>query len=216
MSVDTQFNRPNHIRPRDQDRQENTLATQPTIYDKEVIKSFPRQYIITQLKRNGFAELAEALPGAVNSEDPIHAAFREIADTLNEEREEQMKDMLKTLKLDETNLKATYDTIIVEMFRDRIHWGKIVTFVVFSAHYVLCCAQREDLRPKIADLMELIDSHVEERLHHWIEVQGGWQAFVEHYETENWRISVSTAVLGLGLGLTVVAGGLMALKNMLF
>ena len=122
--------------------------------------------------------------------------------------------MLNTLAIQESTLKQTYDTIVEEMFKGQTHWGKMVTFVVFTSHIVLYCAKRENLKHKVPDVVNWTETVIDEKLHRWIEEQGGWQAFVEHFDTENWRISLSTVLLGLGLGAGVVAGGLLALKKM--
>ena len=204
---------------RDQERQ----LPAPTIFDKETIQSLPRQYIITVLLENGYSDLAASLKKVPNPDDQqqVHDALREIAAALNEEREEQFKDMLTTLSPNEDNLKQTYDTISSEMFKGKTHWGKVVTFIVFTSHLVLYCAEREKLRSKVPEVMEWSDVVMKERLHDWIQEQGGWQAFVEHYDLENWRVSLSTAVLGLGATIMVASGfaalkGLSALKQLFF
>lgn len=123
--------------------------------------------------------------------------------------------MLNTLAIEESTLKQTYDTIVEEMFKGQTHWGKMVTFVVFTSHVVLFCAKRENLKHKVPDVVLWTETVVDEKLRCWIEEQGGWQSFVEHFDTENWRVSLSTVVLGLGLGFGAMAGGLLALKKLL-
>lgn len=194
---------------------ETNSPTSPTILDKEAIQSLPRYFIITQLKDAGFTDIAEQLPPVSNPNDPVHSAFKGIAVTLSEEREEQFTDMLNTLAVKESSLKETFDTIVAELFKEQTHWGKLVTFIVFTSHVVLYCARRENLRHKVPEVVEWTDTVIHERLHHWIIAKGGWQAFVEHYDTDNWRVSLSTVLLGIGLGAGVVAGGLLALKKML-
>lgn len=194
--------------------EENSLKS-TTIFDKEAIQSLPRQFIITQLREAGFTEIAEELEPVSNPNDPVHEAFHAIAVTLSEEREDQFADMLSTLGMDENSLKHTYDTIVAELFKGQTHWGKIVTFIVFTSHMVLHCARRESLRHKVPQIVEWTDAVMHEKLQCWVQEQGGWQAFVDHFDVENWRVSLSTVLLGLGLGATVVAGGLLALKKML-
>lgn len=189
------------------------MSSKATIFDKEAIQSLPRHYIITQLREAGFTEIAEELTPVCNPDDPIHEAFQAIAIALSEERGDQFADMLSLLGVEERSLKHTYDTIVDELFKGQMHWGKIVTFIVFTSHVVLYCARRESLRNVVPQVVEWTDAH--EKLHSWIVEQGGWQAFVEHFDVENWRVSLSTVLLGLGLVATFVAGGLLALRKML-
>lgn len=195
--------------------QKDLSLNAPIVYNKECIQSLSRQYIITQLQLKGFSNIARELPVVANPEDPVHEALRHIADILNEERKEQFDEMLLTLMLDESNLMQTYDTITSEMLKDEQNWGRIVTFIVFTAHLSVYCAQTEKLRHKVVAVVERADCLMEEKLHHWIEEQGGWQALLEHYDLEKWRINLSTAILGAGVSLGVVIGGIMAFKSIL-
>jgi hypothetical protein len=197
------------------DGEETTGLTTPTIFDKDAIQSLPRHYIISQLKEAGFKEIADQLSPVSNPNDPVHRAFEGIATTLSEEREEQFTDMLSVLSVEESTLKETYDTIVLELFKGQIHWGKMVTFIVFTSHVVLYSARREHMRHKVPEIVEWTETVIHEKLHHWIEEQGGWQALVEHFDTENWRVSLSTILLGIGLSAGIAAGGILALKKMI-
>ena len=193
----------------------SVLCTPPTIFDKEAIQSIPRYYIIEQLQDVGLEDVAAELKLASNPEHPIHQAFRAVAAHLNKEREEQFNDMLYKLSLDEDCLKEAYDTIISEVLKGPTHWGKMVTVVVFTSHVVLYCARspRQNLKAKVPEIVAWADNMMQERLHLLIEEQGGWQAFVEHFDLENRRISLSTLLLGVGVVVTVLAGGLFALRR---
>jgi len=183
------------------------------IYNKEAILSLPRHYIITQLRNNGFKDLANSLPQVPNPDDPIHGALQKIAATLNEERQEQFDDMLLYLNLTSDNLKETFDSIVNEMLRDSKNWGRIITFVVFVSHLVLYCARQKALYQRVPEVMQWTDSAVQEKMQGWIEKQGGWQACLEHYDLESWRISLSTFLLGMGGVLALATAGLAFFKN---
>lgn len=186
----------------------------PVIMDTDRCKSLARKYINTQLKRNGFSEIVDMLPRVKNPYDHVHEVLKEIADTLDEERSQQFDDMLRVLGMDASNMEHTYDIIIYEMFRDAINWGRIVTFITFSAHMAVYCARQEKLRHKVLDIVSWTDKEME-KLQSWILDQGGLQAFIRHYDTENWRVSLSAAVMSVGVSLAVLLGGLMAFKKLL-
>ena len=188
----------------------------PTIFDKETIQSLPRHYIITQLKKNGHEEIANKLKPVANQDSQVHASFSEIAANLEEERAEQFADLLNNLALDDSNLKKTYDTIIIEMFKEQIHWGRIVTFIVFTSNLVLYCARHRSLKQRVPEIIMWTDAAMHEKMHRWIEEQGGWQAFVEHFDLEHWRVSLSTLLLGLGASMAVIGGFFAMKKHMQF
>jgi len=181
--------------------------------DKELCKSIPRNYIVYWLKRNGFVELANSLPVLHYTGNHVHEVIQEIADTLLEERELQFQEMLATLNLTADNIEQTYDSIMYEMFKDKVNWGKIITFVGFTAHFCVHCARSNSLRQKVPNVLDWADGVMNDQLQSWIEAQGGVQAFVEHYDTENWRVDLSTGVMFAGLALTAVTAGFMALKK---
>ncbi len=200
----------------EEEQQRRTQLPTPTIFDRETIQSLPRQYIITQLVENGYSELAAGLNRVSNPDDQVHDALKEIATALDEERQEQFRDMLITLAPNETNLKQTYDTISSEMFKGKTHWGKVVTFIVFTSHLVLYCAEREALRGMVPEIVQWSDAVMKERLHDWIQEQGGWQAFVEHYDLENWQVSLSTTVLSLGATVMLASGLIATIRRLFF
>lgn len=184
----------------------------PTIFDKETIQSLPRHYIITQLRKNGHTDIANKLTPVANPDSHVHQSFSEIAANLEEERAEQFADLLNTLALDDSNLKNTYETIIDEMFKGHIHWGRIVTFIVFTSNVVLYCARSRSLKHRVPEILMWTDVAMQEKMHRWIKEQGGWQAFVEHFDLESWRVSLSTLLLGLGASMAVI-GGFFAVKK---
>lgn len=186
----------------------------PTMFDKETIQSLPRHYIITQLTENGYEDIADRLQQVSNPNDPVHEIFQGVAANLNEEREQQFKEMLRTLALNNSNLKEVYDSIIAEMFKNSTHWGRIVAFTVFTSHFTLYCAGDVSLQHRVPEVVEWCDRVIQDKLHSWIEEQGGWQAFVDHFDLENWRVTLSSALLGLGVGVSAVVSGLIVLKKL--
>ena len=182
--------------------------------DRDLCKSLARKYVITQLRRNNFNEIANTLPKVKNVNDHVHMVVQEIADTLVEERGGQFEDMLNTLNLDDSSIEHTYDTIMYEMFKDTVNWGKIVTFIAFSAHMAVYCAKTDELQHRVKDIVSWADKVMKEKLEQWIEGQGGLQDFVSHYDTENWRVNLSSAVLALGVTFVAFAGGFLTLRKL--
>ena len=88
-----------------------------------------------------------------------------------------------------------------------------MTFITFSAHMAIHFAKKEHLRHKVPDIVTWTDKEME-NLHSWIVDQGDLQAFINHYDTENWRISLSAAGMGLGIDLCFISIGLIAFERL--
>ncbi len=180
----------------------------------QLCQHLPRKYIAVQLRRNNFHELASTLPRArFTSNNNIYTSVQEIADTLEEERGVQFDQMLFTMNVNSSNIGQTYDNIMYEMFRDTINWGKIITYITFTAHMAVYCARNNLLRDQVPDIVTWADRVMEEQLEGWIRSQGGLQAFLDHYGTADWQVNLSSGVLALGLVATI-ATGLFALKKL--
>ena len=182
-------------------------------FDKDLCRSIPTNYIVYWLKRQGFLDLANSLPELQHTSNHVHEVIKEIADTLQEERGLQFKEMLATLDLNADNIEQTYDSIMYEMFKDKVNWGKIIAFIGFTAHIGVHCAGKDSLKEQVPFLLNWADRVMEDQLQSWIEAQGGVQAFVEHYDTEDWRVDLSTGVIFAGFALTAVTVGFAALKS---
>lgn len=180
----------------------------------QLCRHLPRRYISVQLRRNNFQELACSLPRArFTSNNDLYTSMQEIADTLEEERGVQFDEMLFTMNVDRSNIEQTYDNIMYEMFSNSINWGKIITYITFSAHMAVYCASNNTLRDKVPDIVTWADRVMEEQLEGWIRRQGGLQAFLDHYDTADWQVNLSSGLLALGVVATI-AIGLLALKEL--
>ncbi len=133
--------------------------------------------------------------------------------TLEEEREVQFEEMLFTMILNSSNIEKTYDNMMYEMYSNSINWGKIITYITFTAHMAVYCARENSLRDKVPDIVTWADRVMEEQLQGWIRSQGGLQAFLDHYDTADWQVNLSAGLLALGVVATI-ATGLLALKKL--
>uniref|UniRef100_A0A914WFX2 Bcl-2 Bcl-2 homology region 1-3 domain-containing protein n=1 Tax=Plectus sambesii TaxID=2011161 RepID=A0A914WFX2_9BILA len=92
-----------------------------------------------------------------------------------------------------------------EMFADsRRNWGRVVALYAFVAELSTHMKLNEQGRARLA---QTIGTYVSERLGHWIERQGGWNAFMRHFPCEvDWEKTIFKGLLATGLGLGVLAG----------
>ena len=200
----------------DQDLENYGLPSHLTV-DNEHIKELARYFIINGLYKNGFVRIARRLQRVENPDDETHHIIQSIAAEFERERSKQFEDIFTGLCVNDKNLKVTYNTVLSELFRDGVHWGKIVAFLVFSSHIAVYSAQH-NMENRVEDIVEWSELEMQTRIHDWVMDRGGWAAFVEHFdgpETKEWNMTLSSAIFATGMVLTVVAGGLFAIKRLL-
>ena len=177
------------------------------------VRHFARFYILNQLRKHNHSDLAERLS---NPEDQVegetHHLLQTIAGQLEKERGQQFEEILNRLQLTNQNLKLTYETIVGEIFRDEIHWGRIVAFIVFSGTLAVYCAEH-GLEARVKDVIGWTEEQMESRVRDWVLEKGGWQAFMDHYDDERWTIEIPQLLVGAGLAAAVVAGGILLMKK---
>ena len=144
-------------------------------------------------------------------DDGSELMLHHLAGNLAEERKRQFEDILNRLQLDDENLAETYQTIVKEVFIDGINWGRILAFLVFAGSLAVYCA-REGMEERISDVISWTENDVEKTISRWMETQGGWSAFVDHFDN-SWTIEVPPYILA-GVFTAVVAGGLFLLKKL--
>lgn len=175
-------------------------------------RRFVRAYIIDQLRKNNFEALADIHANHEECcDDGSELMLHHLAGNLAEERKRQFEDILNRLQLDDENLAETYQTIVKEVFIDGINWGRILAFLVFAGSLAVYCA-REGMEERISDIISWTENDVEKTISRWMETQGGWSAFVDHFDN-SWTIEVPPYILA-GVFTAVVAGGLFLLKKL--
>ena len=176
-------------------------------------RHFARRYIVNQLHKKGFDDVARKhdIPGTEEPEDGSQRTLHHLAGSLAEERERQFEDILSRLGLTNDNLSETYHIIVREMFIDGVNWGRILAFLVFSGSLAVHCA-REDMGNRIGDVIEWTEDDIERTVSRWVLEQGGWRAFVDHFDDGTWTIDSPQYILA-GI-LLILAGGLYLLKKL--
>lgn len=175
-------------------------------------RRFVRAYIVNQLRKNSFEALADKHANYVECcDDGSELMLHHLAGSLADERKRQFDDILNRLQLDNDNLSETYQTIVKEMFIDGINWGRILAFLVFAGSLAVYCA-REGMEDRISDVISWTEDDVEKTISRWMDKQGGWSAFVDHFD-DSWTIEIPPYLLA-GLFTAVVAGGIFLLKKL--
>ena len=143
-----------------------------------VVRHFARNYIIEQLKLNGYHLLAERLriqcisSNCCDDED-AEEILHKIAQQLTRERGEHFERLCINLELRADNVPAVYNSVVLEMFAADVHWGSVVTLVSFTGVLVVYLA-RHGLDEQVPHTLEQMDTIIHEKVLPWITIKGGW------------------------------------------
>lgn len=180
-------------------------------YVNSRFRHFVRRYIANHLHEKGFDDLAKRHDVAQDTEDGSERMLHHLAGSLAEERERQFEDILNRLDLTDDNLSDTYRVIVREMFIDGVNWGRILAFLVFSGALAVHCA-RENMASRVGDVIAWTEDDVEKTVSRWVARQGGWKAFVDHFDAGSWTIeSPQTILAGI---LILLVGGMYLLQKL--
>lgn len=179
--------------------------------DHEHMQDIARYYIINHLRRGGFDDVADQLPPVRGTSHQSYIIIERIVNQLEQERSDQFQDILSGLDIDEGNLNITYKTVVEEIFNGGVHWGRIVAFLVFSGHFAIHCASH-GLKEHVPDVMSWAEAEMTLRICQWVEEQGGWGAFVTHFDRwdgESW----TTALVTVSMVAALFAAGFFTIKR---
>lgn len=176
------------------------------------LRNFARAYIVDQLKRRGHARVATELGSFEIPCDAALSCLQKIADQVAEERREQLEEICFELQIGKDNVKETFDTMVDEIFADEIKWGRIVTFIAFSGALSGYCADHR-LKDLIQNIIEWTESVMQNQLAGWITSNGGWEAFLDHFDTARSSCYLPRLFMGVGLATLAVVGGLIMFRN---
>ena len=183
--------------------------------DDRHIRNFARIYILSQLRKHNFNDLADELSEFDEPEDETHRhTLQTIANQLADERQDQFQDILHRLQLNDENLQETYDTVVGEIFAEGVHWGRILAFVVFSGSAAVFCAEH-NMRSRVRDIVNWTEAEFQRQLWQWIIEKGGWRAFINHFDDGSWKMDLTavSAIIGV-VSVGAIAGGLLLLRKL--
>lgn len=179
------------------------------------LEEIARHYIVGQLRTNGFEELADQFPPVREPDHNVHRLIHTICTQLQTERAKQFDEIITSLTVTRDNLEETYRQLITHVFIDGVNWGKIITFLVFSARLSLHCA-RYGMEDNVSNVVWWTQMEMRDRIHVWVMERGGWSAFVAHYDSERWRFSLNSFVVATGMFAIVLLSGAFMARRFLF
>ena len=123
--------------------------------------------------------------------------------------------MVKKLDINMENITLIFPTVVENMLEDgAINWGRIVSVYAFAGRLAQHMDSQGNAHTQhiVGKVSSVCGSVLADKLADWIEQQGGWDAFLEHFPGEDpaaerrvWGGLLMTAAMGLGLLATMVA-----------
>lgn len=116
-------------------------------------------------------------PGASSSPcaemEAVKTALQESADEFEMLFRRAFSDLSSQLDITPDTAYHSFKSVMDEVFRDGVNWGRIVGLFAFGGVLCVECVEKDmsELVSRIADWMTM---YLDERLSPWIQSQGGW------------------------------------------
>ncbi|XP_005881870.1 PREDICTED: apoptosis regulator Bcl-2 [Myotis brandtii] len=140
------------------------------------------KYIHYKLSQRGYewdaGDAGAAPPGAT----PASGIFtlRQAGDDFSRRYHRDFAEMSSQLHLTPFTARGRFATVVEELFRDGVNWGRIVAFFEFGG--VMCVESvNREMSPLVDNIALWMTEYLNRHLHTWIQDNGGWDAFVELY-----------------------------------
>lgn len=147
--------------------------------------------------------------------EAVKLALKDSADEFELLFKQGFSDLSSQLDITPDTAYHSFKSVLDEVFKDGVNWGRIVGLFAFGGVLCVECAERNmsELVSRIADWMTL---YLDEQLGVWIHSQGGWDCFAEIYgrdaaaearrfqETlKKWLLAGAVLIAGVLLGVLI-------------
>nr|AII22863.1 bcl-2 [Capra hircus] len=110
----------------------------------------------------------------------VHLTLRQAGDDFSRRYRRDFAEMSSQLHLTPFTARGRFATVVEELFRDGVNWGRIVAFFEFGG--VICVESvNREMSPLVDSIALWMTEYLNRHLHAWIQDNGGWDAFVELY-----------------------------------
>uniref|UniRef100_A0A3P8VMA1 BCL2 like 1 n=2 Tax=Cynoglossus semilaevis TaxID=244447 RepID=A0A3P8VMA1_CYNSE len=174
---------------------------------------------VTTASSNGVPQTPSAVLQHCSGAEAVKAALKDSADEFELRFTQAFRNLFLKLDLTPDTVYHSFKSVMDEVFRDGVNWGRIVGLFTFGGVLCVECVQRNmsELVPRIADWMTM---YLDEYIDPWIQSQGGWDRFAEIFGTDciprtrSCRDTVRRWLLvGAGLLAAVLIGVLITKKH---
>nr|XP_025742124.1 apoptosis regulator Bcl-2 isoform X1 [Callorhinus ursinus] len=121
------------------------------------------------------APAAAAAAGPALSPVPpvVHLTLRQAGDDFSRRYRRDFAEMSSQLHLTPFTARGRFATVVEELFRDGVNWGRIVAFFEFGG--VMCVESvNREMSPLVDNIALWMTEYLNRHLHTWIQDNGGW------------------------------------------
>uniref|UniRef100_A0A8C6RID6 Apoptosis regulator Bcl-2 n=1 Tax=Nannospalax galili TaxID=1026970 RepID=A0A8C6RID6_NANGA len=119
--------------------------------------------------------LPAAMAGQALSPVPpvVHLTLRQAGDDFSRRYRRDFAEMSSQLHLTPFTARGRFVTVVEELFRDGVNWGRIVAFFEFGG--VMCVESvNREMSPLVDNIALWMTDYLNRHLHTWIQDNGGW------------------------------------------
>ncbi|XP_037662194.1 apoptosis regulator Bcl-2 isoform X1 [Choloepus didactylus] len=120
------------------------------------------------------APAAAAAGPALSPVPPVvHLTLRQAGDDFSRRYRRDFAEMSSQLHLTPFTARGRFATVVEELFRDGVNWGRIVAFFEFGG--VMCVESvNREMSPLVDSIALWMTEYLNRHLHTWIQDNGGW------------------------------------------
>ncbi|KAM9676862.1 apoptosis regulator Bcl-2 isoform 1-T1 [Dama dama] len=137
---------------------------------------------------------AAAAAGPAPSPVPpvVHLTLRQAGDDFSRRYRRDFAEMSSQLHLTPFTARGRFATVVEELFRDGVNWGRIVAFFEFGG--VMCVESvNREMSPLVDSIALWMTEYLNRHLHTWIQDNGGWN--FRDGATFHFRLIIRSSVL---------------------
>ncbi|XP_016320500.1 bcl-2-like protein 1 [Sinocyclocheilus anshuiensis] len=152
--------------------------------------------------------------------DAVKEALRDSANEFELRYSQAFNDLSSQLHITPATAYQSFESVMDEVFRDGVNWGRIVGLFAFGGALCVECVEKE-MSPLVGNIADWMTVYLDNKIQPWIQSQGGWERFAEIFgkdaaaesrkSQENFK---KWLLAGMTLLTGVVGGSLIAQKRL--
>ncbi|KAF7656860.1 hypothetical protein LDENG_00034780 [Lucifuga dentata] len=112
--------------------------------------------------------------------DAVKAALQETADEFEMYYKKKFTSICSQLMIKPSTAVQSFKSVLDELFKNGINWGRIVGLFVFGGALCVDCIER-DMSYLVSCIADWMTIYLDEHISPWIHSQGGWDSFAGIY-----------------------------------
>ncbi|XP_051961572.1 bcl-2-like protein 1 [Xyrauchen texanus] len=110
--------------------------------------------------------------------DIVKEALRDSANEFELRYSRAFNDLSSQLHITPATAYQSFESVMDEVFRDGVNWGRIVGLFAFGGALCVECVEKE-MSPLVGRIAEWMTVYLDNHIQPWIQNQGGWERFAE-------------------------------------